>query len=327
MSKKIVIFVGTIAIFILLLAGCLEQESTKPEELKEINVGLSWVHEAQYAGLYWADQNGLYEEQGLKVNFYEFEYEDLAQELVNEKYDFVFLQTESLLLAKEQGHNVKAIFTDYKLMPTVYYSKFENNITAPADLIGKTVGVAYTERYPLVAMLKEEEINVSLVNIVEREYDYGWLTNDSYDVEAGWITDGLLVEEAIGEYNVIRPYEYNINWYADLIVTTDEKISEESDTIQKFIQATINGWEQAIENPAEAALLTKEYGATYTDEHLQFVLQVSIPLINTGEGHLGLMEESVFEETVSILLDQEILTESIKVNDVFTNEFVENTSH
>ncbi|HEC92274.1 MAG TPA: hypothetical protein ENI51_04675, partial [Candidatus Atribacteria bacterium] len=267
---------------------------------------------------------GLYEDEGLKVNFTPYNYEDLAQELVNGTYDFVLLQTDTLLMAREAGLPVKAIFADYRLMPTVYFSKKENNITTPQDLINKTVGVAYSEKYPLVAMLENEGINIGDVNIVDREYDYGWLANDTYDVEAGWVTDGLLVEEAVGEYNVIRPYEHGVNWYADLITTTEDTINNNPGLVEKFLRATAQGWQNAIENADEAALLTKQYGAPYTDEHLKFVLEVSIPLIHTGEHHIGWMEKSVFENTITMLLDQGILTAQVNADDVYTNEFLEN---
>ncbi|HEC86462.1 MAG TPA: hypothetical protein ENI49_01110, partial [Thermoplasmatales archaeon] len=116
MKKKILIGLMPIAglTLVLSLSGCVEE---RPVELQEVNVGLSWVHEAQFAGMYWADQKGLYEDEGLKVNVTPYNYEDLAQELVNGTYDFVLLQTDTLLMAREAGLPVKAIFADYRLMP------------------------------------------------------------------------------------------------------------------------------------------------------------------------------------------------------------------
>ena len=319
--KKIMIGLILLGCMLLLsFSGCVQE---KPSKLQDVHVGLSWIHEAQFAGLYWADQNDLYKNEGLNVTLTPYNYEDLAQKLVDGTYDFVLLQTDTLLLAREQGLPVKAIFADYRLMPTVYFSKKAQNITKPEDLLNKTVGVAYSERYPLVAMLKQEGINLSSVNIVEREYDYGWLANGSYAVEAGWVTDGDTVQAIVGEYNVIRPYEYGVNWYADLICTTDDMITNHSDLVEKFIRATSTGWENAIEHQDSAALLTQKYDPTTQADHLKFVLQVSSPLIHTGEDHIGWMKKSVFEDTTQILLDQGILTQTVNANDVFTMKFLE----
>lgn len=312
MKKIIILF-----IFLLVLTGC------QKKELKEINIGLSWIHEAQFAGLYAADQYGYYEDQGLKVNLIPYNYEDLAQELVNNKYDFVFLQTDTLLLAREKGLPVKAVFADYKIIPTVYFSKKDDNIIKPEDLINKTVGVAYSERYPLIAMLEESGISRNKVNIIEREYTYDKLASGEYDVEAGWVTDGDLVEQAIGEYNTISPYDYNINWYADLLSVTEDTIQNNSELVEKFLIATIKGWNKAIKNPDKVALLTQKYDPETEAEHLKFVLGISLPFIHTETPYLGIMDNKVFENTQNILKKEGVMKKLININNIFTNIFLE----
>ncbi len=294
-------------------------------ELISLKVGLSWVHDAQFAGLYWADQRGLYEEEGLSVELVPYRPdEDLAQALVEGRYDLVIMQTDTLFQAREKGLKVKAIFADYQLMPTCYYSKKEANISRPEDLTGKTVGVAYSERYPLVAMLRNKGVDISQVNIVHREYDYQALADGSLDVEAGWVTDGDTVQAVIGAYNNIHPYDYGVNWYADLIVTTEDMTIKENELVGAFIRATRRGWEMALKSLDEAALLTQQYDPDTDAEHLKFALRVSSPLIYTGYGYIGKMEESVFKRAQEFLLDQGTIGEREDVRGVYTSEFLGN---
>lgn len=294
-------------------------------ELISLKVGLSWLHNAQFAGLYWADQKGLYEEEGLSVELVPYQPdEDLAQALVEGRYDLVIMQTDTLLQAREKGLKIKALFADYQLIPTCYFSKKEANITRPEDLIGKTVGVAYSERYPLVAMLKNKGVDISQVNIVGREYTYQSLADGALDVEAGWVTDGDAVQAAIGAYNVMHPYDYGVNWYADLIVTTEETIKKENELIEAFIRATAWGWEKTLENIEETVLLTQRYDPDMDTEQSKFILRVSSPLIYTGQGYIGKMEESVFKQAQEFLLNQGIIGERGDVRGVYTLEFLEN---
>ncbi len=324
MKKEVLIFL----ICILFIFGCVKVE--QPKELTEVDVALSWIHEAQFAGLYAADQYGYFEEEGLKVNFHPYIYEDLAQELVNEKYDVAILQTDTLLLAREKGLPVKAIFADYKYLPTVYFSKKERNILKPEDLIGKTVGVAYSERYPLIAMFENVGVDVGKVNIIEREYTYDKLANDEYDVEAGWITDGDSVKAAVGDYNIITPYDYGVNWYADLIGVTEDTIANNPELVESFLKATVKGWQYAIENADDAALLTKNYeagdeeGTRYDDKHLRFVLEKSIPLIHTGYAYVGWIEKEVLENAQKILVKQGVIKAPVNVEGAYTMQFLEN---
>ena len=318
-----------LVIGLVLLSGCIQQKDTSEEKKKDlttVRVGLSWLHEAQFAGLYWADQKGLYEKEGLKVEFYPYNYTDLAQDLADGRYDFVILQTDTLLQAKEAGLPVKAVYADYQLMPTCYYSKKESGIIKPNDLVGKNVGVAYSERYPLLGLLKRVGINASTVNIIDRDYVYEPLANGTYDVEAGWVTDGDVVEKVAGEYNMLHPYDYGVSWYADIITTTDKNIANDPDRVGKFVKATAKGWENAIEHSDEAALLTLNYGGKdieqLTPKHLKFVLDTSIPLIHTGDQRMGWMEPKVFEDTQDILLEQGVMKRPVNVSDAYTLQFL-----
>lgn len=310
-------FLTLLCLLLVTTSGCApKKEETK--EIKEINVGLSWIHEAQFAGYYVADQYGYYEQEGIKVNLYPYNDEDLAQELINKKYDFVILQTDSLIEAREKGLPVKAIFADYRIIPTVYFSKKSKGITKPQDLVGKKVGIAYSEKYPLIAMLKLNNINPDNVTIVDREYTYDKLANDEYDVEAGWITDGDTVKNLIGDYNAISPADFGVNWYADLLVTSDGMLESDPELIKSFLRATSKGWEYAVEHIDEAALLTKGYDIEADDEHLKFVLSISSPHIHTGSNRLGWMDEKVFQNVQDILYDQDVIKNKININDIFT---------
>ena len=326
-TKALVVLIGVVV----LVAGAslvYDRYFSRKEQAREVTplkVGLSWLHNAQFAGLYWADQKGFYEEEGLSVELAPYQPdEDLAQALVAGKYDLVIMQIDTLLQAREKGLKVKALFADYQLTPTCYYSKKEANITRPEDLVGKVVGVAYSEKYPLEAMLKNKGVDISQVNIVDREYGYQSLADGSLDVEAGWVTDGDTVQAAIGAYNVMHPYDYGVNWYADLIVTTEGRIEKDSELIESFIRATRRGWEMALENSDEAALLTERYDLDVDAEHLKFVLKVSSPLIYTGQGYIGKMEESVFKRAQEFLLEQGIIGERGDVRGAYTLEFLDN---
>ena len=297
----------------------------QPRELTALKVGLSWLHDVQFAGLYWADQKGFYQEEGLAVQLIPYHVgEDLAEELVEGKYDLAILQTDTLLQAREKSLKVKAIFADYQLMPTCYFSKKEANITRPEDLVGKTVGVAYSEKYPLEAMLKNKGVDISQVNIVDREYNYQALADGALDVEAGWVTDGDTVQAVIGAYNQMHPYNYGVNWYADLIVTTEDMATKENEIVEAFIRATRRGWEMALGSLDEAALLTQRYDPDTDAEHLKFALRMSSPLIYTGKGYIGGMEESVFKQAQEFLLNQGIIGEREDVRGVYTLEFFDN---
>jgi ABC-type nitrate/sulfonate/bicarbonate transport system substrate-binding protein len=309
---------------IVLIFGCTQIKQDK--KLQDVTVALSWIHEAQFAGMYVADKKGYYADEDLNVTFVSYNDEDLPQVLADGKYDFAILQADTLLLAREAGLPVKAIFVDYKHSPTSYFSKKSSNITKPEDLTGKTVGADYSEVYSLIAMLKNKGVDVNSVKIVSRDYTYDKLASGEFDVESGWVIDGDTVEKTVGAYNVLHASDYNANFYSDIISTIENSIVSNPELVQKFISATQKGWQYAIENPDEAALLTLDYqqeNEKSDPEHLKFVMRVSIPLINTGNAPLGKMDYAEFNNTYAILFSQGIIKKQIDISSVFTNTFIE----
>ena len=65
MNKRYISSITLLCISII-LTGCAK---TTAAELTPITVQLQWIHQAQFAGLYAADQNGYYAQEGLAVTF------------------------------------------------------------------------------------------------------------------------------------------------------------------------------------------------------------------------------------------------------------------
>ena len=62
----------------------------------------------------------------------------------------------------------------------------------------------------------------------------------------------------------------------------------------RFLRATLKGWTYAVEHPAAVGALVVKYNPK-ADATLEFhIMAASLPLINTGEDHLGWMKPEVW---------------------------------
>ncbi len=327
MKNKILIF-SLLIIFLaaLIIVGFYfvqtKKIATKP--LQEITLGLSWIHQAQFTGEYYADQFGLYKKEGLKVNLIPGSIDiDPIDKLISGDYDFALVQPDSLIKAVSEGKKIKAIAVTYKIHPLVFASLPAKNIKKPEDLIGKTIGVAYSEEIPLIAMLKKNNIPLDKVKIVQRDYNYDKLYSGEFDVEAGWIDDEIQIEKRQGhEFNLIRPSDYGVIFYADLIVTTDKQISQNPQLVEKFLQATLLGWQEAIQDIKANSQLTLKYDPTKDPIHELDVLEYSLPLIHTGQSPLGWMEDNIWQQMYNTLFEQKIITKPFDINGAYTDQFL-----
>ena len=293
--------------------------------VESVTLGLSWIHEAQFAGEYFADQNGLYRQHGLEVKLIPYDNSDLVEKLVSGEYQFAILQGEALLQARSEGKPLVGLYVTYRVSPTVFFAKGDSGIKSPADFAGKKVGVAYSEKTPLEAMLKYAGVDQSKVTIIDREYSYEPLLRGDYDVEAGWVTDADTVKKLLpGPPTVIRATDYNANIFADVIVTTEDLIKNRPDLVRNFTVATRQGWEAALRDADGSALLTQRYDAAADPVHLKMVMNASQPYIQPSAGSpLG---ESSFAEWVRmylILKGQGLIAKDFGVSGAYTTDFLQ----
>jgi NitT/TauT family transport system substrate-binding protein len=304
-----------------LMAAC--KAEVRP--LREVTLGLSWIHQAQFSGLYYADRHGLYAKEGLKIHFVPATMDrDPLDEFIAGKYDFVVAQPDTLVTARLKGHRFKAIAVTYRIHPLVFLSLPSSGIIRPQDFRGKTIGVAYSEKLILMALLEKMNIDASEVTIVKRPHDFDSLRKGDIHVQAGWSTDALQTARRAGlALNVISPYDYGITFYADVLTVRESLIEREPELVEKLVRATLHGWAAALQDPRESARLPLHYNPALDPEHESQVLWASAPLIYTGTDQIGSMHAEEWELMIQSLHEQGVIAEPIPAGDLYTMRFLE----
>jgi NitT/TauT family transport system substrate-binding protein len=318
--------VSTRSASLALLAILATTAACKPERPKrEVTLGLSWIHQAQFSGPYYADRHGLYAREGLQVEFVPASIDrDPLDEFIAGKYDFVIAQPDTLIAARLKGHRFKAVAVTYRIHPMVLMSLPSSGITRPQDFRGKTIGVAYSEKLILMALLNKMNIPASEVTIVKRPYDFDSLRKGDLHVQAGWATDELQTARRDGlELNVISPYDYGITFYADVLTVRESLIEQDPELVERFVRATLQGWAAALQDPAESAKLPLHYNPALNPVHEVQVLQASAPLVHIGVDHIGWMRTAEWEEMIRALHEQGVIAERISASELFTTRFLE----
>jgi NitT/TauT family transport system substrate-binding protein len=131
------------------------------------------------------------------------------------------------------------------------------------------------------------------------------------------------IQQTGSQLNLIFPGDYGIHFYGDVIFTTDDLIASDPDLVLRFLRASLKGWTYAVENPATIGAMVQIYfpDATIDDQNAR--MAASIPLINTGEDHIGWMKPEIWAGMEQTLSEQGVLTAPLDVTQVYTTQFLE----
>ena len=301
--------------------------STVPQKVK---VRLSWVHQAQFAGFYVAQEKGFYEKHGLDVELLDLDADkNQIEEMENGDVDFSIMEAHQLLGdTPELTGNLKAVAAIYQINPHALAARADSGITSPKDFTGKTIGFAGgdSEGNALFRIFVNEFADPDSVTYVNLGFDT--VTDviekradvvDVYRVDQPY----LLAQKGV-PLNIIPLESYGFSTYGDLIVTNAATIQNDSEMVQKFVSASLAGWEYALENPQEAVEITMGYTTgDYNDaDYQQHILTESVPLIRGTASTLGSMEFVSWSTLYESMRRAGVITEEFDVRGIYTTQFV-----
>jgi NitT/TauT family transport system substrate-binding protein len=306
-----------------------------PLKLETVKVSLVWLNQAQFAGIYTAIDKGFYEDVGIKVELEEFGFAKLLEdELAEGKTDFSIIHSVRLLEGIGRGLDLKAVAAIYQTSPHAFVSSKDNVIKKPEDLKGKTLGIKGDNisakiLYSVLLTelgLKNSDVKFKSVDFTTHEFED--IQNGMVDTIDLYRTDQVyFFEKNNVDYQLIPPENFRFDMYGDVIATSDEMIKKNPKLVKNFVQATIKGWEYAIDNQDEAIEMTQQYitSEDYKDEdYNKFILEMSSPLIKPVDiEKVGKMVSPKWNNLYDAMVANNIIKEEFDPGKAFTLEFLD----
>jgi len=299
--------------------------------LDEVTVQLKTVHQVEFAGFYIAQEKGYYAKENLKVNFLAGE-KDLAiiPRVIYGNADFAVVSPESTLIAAGKGSPLTAIAVIYRESPVVYVSMADSGISRPNDFIGKTVatldasGSQKDMEVQFYIMMKSQGVDVSQIKMIAYDPEYVAFSRGQIQVAPCYATTDLVRLKRDGlKLNLIWPSEYGANFYSDTLVTTDKLIKENPGLVSRFLRATLRGWQDAIEDNEKAVEATLQYTVAQDPQLQMAMMESQVPLIHTGEDHIGWIKPEKWQQMYDLLREQGLLDKSFDVTQMYDLEFLQ----
>lgn len=312
----------------LLLLGCGPSQPKKvPDEVK---LQLKWVHQAQFAGFYMAQEKGYYAKENIKVTFIPGGTGiSPIEEVLSGKADFGVDSAENILVGCGEGKPAVGIAAIYRRSAVVFVAMADSGIVRPSDFIGKTMAIGGEDggirdlKLQFHALMKKIGLNVSKVKIVPWDVALGAFLQREADITPCYSTGNLIKMRQKGlKLNLIWPSDYGVHFYSDILATTDRLISEKPDLVTRFLRATLRGWQDAIEDYRQAVTVTLKYAQIKDPELQTAMMEAMLPLVHTGEDQTGWMKPEVWQGMYQILLEQRLLARPFDFDQAYTLRFL-----
>jgi NitT/TauT family transport system substrate-binding protein len=306
------------------LSTCTPAAAPTPA-LTPVTVQLSWLHQAEFSGLYVAEQQGYFAAEGLQVTFLEGGPEvDFIAPVASGTAQFGMAQPSDLILARAAGQPVRSIAAIYRRSPIVFFALADSGITRPQDFVGKKIRITTTVDQTLRAMMARLDIRPDQYQPVYLPSDVALFASGQVPVWGGFVNVlALEVQQAGYKLNFIYPDDYGIHFYGDVLITTDELITRKPDLVRRFMRAALKGWTYAVEHPAKVGAIVVKYKPDGNAELENAKMAASIPLVNTGEDYIGWMKPELWNGMEQTLRAQNVLTRPLQVSEVYTLQFLQ----
>ena len=322
MSKKIS-FLLVLFVLALAVSGTAAQDDLVPVRLQ-----LQWVAQSQFAGYYAALDQGYYEEEGLDVTILEGAVEIVPQQVVaSGGAEFGIAWVPKVLESREAGADLVNIAQIFQRSGTLEVSFVDTGIESVEDFAGMRIGTwGFGNEHELFAAMRAVGIdpnNPDDVTIVQQPFDMSLLINGEVDAaEAMTYNEYAQVLEQINpetgelyqpeDLNVIDFNEVGTAMLQDHLFVSEAWLAEEGneDIAVRFLRATYRGWAFCRDNFDECVDIVLNAGTTLGESHQRWQLNEINALIWPSPNGLGIMDEALWDQTVAVALEGEVISEA-----------------
>ena len=284
-----------------------------------------------FAGIFMAQEQGLFKKAGLDVQFKQFAGPaDGTPPLIAGQLDADLTTADTpILLSRESNdnklHNVMLVDTSHGADGVVAQKGFKTL----KDLKGKTIAVTKGQCNELLLLrgLEKSGMTEQDVTITNMDADAGGAAVLAGKVPAAVTWEPWLSKAKANGGSIVFSSAETPNLLLDVLTVSDKTLKEKPADVRAFVAVCLKGNEMAAKDPQAAAKVAQKYLGTTPAEALAMLKKVSIygvadnaRLIGT-EATPGVVAKSS-ADIANFFVKQKVMSEAPAKTNLFTSEYL-----
>lgn len=298
--------------------------------LDQVSFGTDWKAEAEHGGYYQAIATGIYAKYGLEVTLRQGGPQvNHAQLLAAGRLDFDEEPNGFIPLnfVKESVPMV-VVAALFQKDPQVLIAHAGVGNDSLAALKGKPIMIGADTRVGSWLFLKSK---FGYTDDQIRPYNFNTapFLADKNAVQQGYLTsEPLLIEKAGAKPVVFLLADQGYSTYASVIATSRKLVQEKPDLVQRFVNASIEGWYSYLYgDPAPANALIKKDNPEQTDELLSYAITKikEYGIVDSGDSlklGIGAMTDARWKNFFEVMSKQGLYDPKLDYTKAYTLQFV-----
>ncbi len=230
-------------------------------KLREVTFLPYWVTNAQFAGYYVAQEMGIYKKYGIDLKIIPYQPFITSTDLIKDgKADFAALWLVNALELEASGADIVNIAQLSSRSSLMLVTKKKSGIKTLKDMNGKRAGIWSGFELQPKALFNKYHLDVKIVPIGS--------TNNLFLMDGVEITNANWFDEYHSiinsgfnpdELNTFFFADYGLNFLEDGIYCLSDKLKNDPKLCADFVNATLEGWMYAFNNPDKAIDIVMNY--------------------------------------------------------------------
>ena len=154
-----------------------------------------------------------------------------------------------------------------------------------------------------------------------------FFTATTNSVDFAWIYEGWdVVQAKLKNFDLnfipLNQFDKRLDYYTPVIISNETLLNDNPELAKKFMKATTEGYQFAIDNPEEAAKTLVKH-APEIDEELAIESQKFLASKYKDDApRWGEMKDEVWNNYTAFLKEYGLINKDLKPEDAYTNEFL-----